>query len=199
MIPRLGFIVAAFASLVGSATGALDTYINFQPGTATVPAGYIKDAGLGFNATRGFGWVREDSLANATATPLDVSKNARNRARAGIDPRLNTLIHMQLPSTSTGVYTPAAWEYTVPNGIYTVTVSVGDAPPYDSLHTTSVEGQLLIDRFQGTATKEFLQVTAEVTVEDGKLTVEDQLHRRPRSQTHCHRNCARRWPGQRVP
>ena len=59
----------------------------------------------------------------------------RHSLRAGIDPRLNTLIHMQLPSTTTGVHIPAAWQYVVPNGVYSVTVSVGDKSPYDSVHT----------------------------------------------------------------
>src|SRR6187551_389391 len=68
--------------------------INFQPAAVAIPAGYTADTGLAFDATRGSGWVRQDSLAG-TRVPLDLSANTRNRARSGIDARLNTLIHLQ--------------------------------------------------------------------------------------------------------
>src|SRR5438067_974505 len=170
VVAFLTLILAGLPSLAAGAYTPFDVYINFQPSTSAIPAGYIADTGLAFDSSRGFGWVRQDSLGNATATPLDVTKNARDRARTGIDPRLNTLIHMQLPSTSTGVHIPAAWQYALPNGVYSVTVSVGDQPPYDSVHVIRVEGQTVIDSFQSTSSQEFVQATAEVTVDDGILT-----------------------------
>ncbi|MBA3571326.1 MAG: hypothetical protein H0W34_05010, partial [Pyrinomonadaceae bacterium] len=64
-ISALKFVAAAFVSFAAMTSASADTYINFQPATSAIPSGYIKDSGLGFSATRGFGWVRQDSIANA--------------------------------------------------------------------------------------------------------------------------------------
>jgi len=153
--------------------------INFQPTTSTVPSGYIMDAGAPYSDSQGFGWVREDSL-NGTHVPLDLTANVRDRKRAGIDPRLNTIIHMQYPpayNTPGVTTTPGTWEYALPNGTYHVTVSVGDTfstqtNSYDSLNTINVEGVNAINRWQGTSAKEYLQTTVTATVTDGKLTID---------------------------
>lgn len=149
---------------------AQNVKINFQPNTA-VPAGYVKDSGEAYDATRGYGWVRQDSLSSATHTPLNITAYARDRNRTNIDQRLDTLLHMQYPNTPA-----AAWEYAVPNGTYSVTVSVGDAPNnsrvYDSQHTIRVEGVTAINGFQGSATQEYQLATVKVNVTDGKLTVD---------------------------
>jgi len=80
-------------------------------------------------------------------TPLSIVDYARDRDRTNVDQRFDTLLHMQYPNT------PAAWEYALPNGTYSVTVSVGDKPNpngvYDSKHTINVEGASAIKDFQG--------------------------------------------------
>lgn len=53
---------------------------------------------------------------------------------------------MQYPNNT------AAWEYNLPDGTYSVTVSVGDRY-FDSRHTINVEGVKLIDRFRGLLSK----------------------------------------------
>ncbi|ABF44105.1 Glycosyl hydrolase family 98, carbohydrate binding module (plasmid) [Deinococcus geothermalis DSM 11300] len=150
--------------------------INFQPASSAAPAGYTKDTGAAYDASRGFGWIREDSVGTGSSVPLDITPNTRDRALVGVDARLNTLIHMQLPAsntTSTGVKIPAAWEYALPNGIYTVTVAVGDASNvYDSAHQINIEGQLAIPRFTPTATKKFVTTTLRANVTDGRLTID---------------------------
>src|SRR5439155_13610063 len=105
---------------------------------------------------------------------LDISPNTRKRNRAGIDPRLDSIIHMQYPSTTNppNVGIPAAWEYVLPSATYRVTVSVGDQPSYNSLHTIRVEGTTAISSFQGTAAAEYRQATVDVTVSDGRLTID---------------------------
>ena len=156
-----------------AAAATVDLKVNFQPSTAAVPAGYTPDGGLPYNATRGFGWIREDSLS-ATHAGLDVSRNARDRNLVA-DQRLDTLIHMQyLPGGSgSGVTTPAAWEAAVPDGTYEVTVGVGDgAPYYDSTHRIRVEGVVAIAAFVPTSASRFAQATQTVTVADGRLTVD---------------------------
>ena len=154
---------------------AVDMKVNFQPAGAPVPTGYTADTGLGFDAARGFGWVREDSLGSATHVALDVSRNARDRNLVS-DQRLDTFIHMQYPQNGPGpaVKTPAGWEAAVPNGTYTVTVGVGDAgASFDSTHRIRLEGAVAIVGFVPTSTTRFAQATlTAVTVADGRLTVD---------------------------
>lgn len=153
--------------------------INFQPNiytdgkTVDVPSGYTPDFGLGYDDDRGYGWVRQDSLSR-THVPLNISSNARDRNRPGIDQRLDTLLHMQYLSrvnNPTAVKVPAAWEYALPSGNYNVTVSVGDSYT-DSQHTINVEGVTAISRFRGSAMQEYKQATAQVNVTDGRLTID---------------------------
>ena len=158
---------SATASATPAGSGeVVDLQINFQPGSAAVPAGHTMDAGLAFSAVRGFGWIREDSLSG-THTGLDVSANARDRNLLA-DQRLDTFMHMQYPGK-----TPAAWEAVVPNGTYEVTVSVGDAGPYyDSTHRIRLEGAVAIAGFVPASANRFAQVTQTVVVGDGRLTVD---------------------------
>ncbi|GHF35895.1 hypothetical protein HNQ07_001405 [Deinococcus metalli] len=155
----------------GNLTGI--TYINFQPASSTAPTNsagkpYTIDSGAAYSDAAGYGWVTQ-----GTHTPLDISANTRDRAAAGVDARLNTMVHMQLPSTSVGVSTPAAWEYKIANGTYTVTVAVGDAASdTNSSNVINVEGQPTITAFTPTATKHFTSVTRRVKVSDGLLTVD---------------------------
>lgn len=150
---------------------AQNVKINFQASKAALPAGYIKDSGEAYNAARGYGWVSQDSLTSATHTPLSVAAYARDRNRSNVDQRIDTLVHMQYPNTPA-----AAWEYSVPNGTYSVTVSVGDQPGtggvYDSQHTIRVEGITAINRFQGSATQQYQLASVKVNVTDGRLTVD---------------------------
>jgi hypothetical protein len=163
---------AANAALVGDSSQ--DVKINFQPNISDVPVGYTKDIGEAYNDARGFGWVREDSLSSTIHVPLNVTLNSRDRNRVGIDQRLDTLIHMQGNNISnfSGVKIPAAWEYALPDGQYSVTVNVGDQPKYNSTHKINVEGVTAIRPFLGDATHEYELGTVQVNVTDGRLTVD---------------------------
>ncbi|GAA2595281.1 hypothetical protein GCM10010435_87880 [Winogradskya consettensis] len=163
------FAVLTPASQAAAAEPAPLARVNFQPATSAVPAGYTADSGAAFTAARGSGWVVQGSQ-----TPLDLSRNTRDRARAGIDARLNTLIHLQYGDVggTSGVLTAGAWEYVLPNGLYRVTVSVGDQPAYDSSHAVRVEGYPAVMGFVGSATTEFRTATVTVPVSDGRLTVD---------------------------
>jgi N-acetylneuraminic acid mutarotase/fibronectin type 3 domain-containing protein len=154
--------------------------INFQPAGAAVPTGYTVDSGAAYSDARGYGWVTQASLSSATHTPVDLTPNTRDR-NVEPDQRLDTLIHMQYPSSSTNataVKTPAAWEYALTNGSYNVTVAVGDGlagtdPENYVLH---VEGVAAISSFvpsgpNGSATRHAVTTVA-VTVADGKLTID---------------------------
>lgn len=181
---------AVLAVAVGLLTGppqasaaAVDAQFVFQPASAAAVSGYTADNGRAFDAGRGYGWVRQDN----PATPLDLSANPRLRTRSTVSAVQNRLIHMQygdlVPKpTSGGNLTPGAWQYTVPNGRYTVTAGVGDqaspgrsgcaAPCYDSFHTVRAEGVTLINRFKGSNATQYTTGSATVDVTDGTLTID---------------------------
>jgi hypothetical protein len=67
----------------------------------------------------------------------------------------------------------SVWQRDVANGLWTVTVGVGDSEYVDSsFHTVRLEGKTVMDRWPSTQAKWQNQVTAQVTVTDGKLTVD---------------------------
>ena len=138
--------------------------INFQPSGSVIPNGYLSDFGLGYSASRGYGWVTPASLNNSTSTPVNLSGVTRDRDTES-DQRLDTLIHMQLSQ-------PGAWEYALEDGSYEVTVSVGDPLYFDSSHTINVEGVEAIANFQPSSSQKFATATTTVEVDDGKLTVD---------------------------
>jgi hypothetical protein len=149
--------------------------IDFQPAGAPTEPGYVADTGAAYSDALGRGWIREDSVGGSPV-PLDISPNARNRNLSGIDPRLNTFMHMQFPANvanAAAVRTPAAWEYALPSGVYSVTVGVGDASnTFDSNHQINVEGTLVLPGFLPTSPRKFSAVTLPVNVTDGRLTID---------------------------
>ncbi|WP_230843611.1 Kelch repeat-containing protein [Gloeobacter morelensis] len=161
----------SLARILNAQTDRIGVQINFQPTGSAVPADYLKDTGAAYSSSRGYGWVREDSLSASTATPLDVSANTRDRAVGGIDPRLNTLAHMEYPPDG-AVSTPAAWEYALPNGSYSVQITVGDPVYFGSEHALNVEGVPALEGYRTTASRPFKQVLVEAQVSDGKLSVD---------------------------
>jgi len=147
--------------------------INFQPVSSMVPIGFTADTGAAFSATRGYGWVTQSSAGTASTTALDVTANTRDRATGNYSAQLNTFIHMQYTAAGAGNTTPAAWEYTLPNGTYTVTVAVGDASnSFDSSNTVNIEGKGAISGFVPTAARHFFTSTLRVPVTDGRLTID---------------------------
>ncbi|MEO6095342.1 MAG: Ig-like domain-containing protein [Fibrobacteria bacterium] len=144
----------------------VDLKINFQDSPPTPPAGYLKDYGQGYglrtSANQGtglsYGWV-----APGTATPATLTALGRSRTTPS-DRRLATFMHMQ--------QSPAgSWEIAVPNGYYTVTVSMGDATTLDSRHRLAIEGQPAITDFVPTTVNRFFTAAQVVQVADGRLTL----------------------------
>lgn len=160
-----------------------DAQVNFQSETAPVPSGYLRDFGQPFGARTSadqgeglsYGWVDPVS-----GDPLSLVNNGRDRNRAGIPQELDTLIHMQFGdvanATPPNVLATGAWEIAVPNGVYEVTVSVGDqgsaANGYDSVHAINVERGIGIEAFQATSSQEYEQATVVAAVEDGRLRLD---------------------------
>jgi beta-galactosidase len=144
---------AATVSVVAAA--GFSAAINFQPASAPAFPGYVVDGGVPFG-DRGngltYGWSQD-----ATAAVRD-----RNSALS-LDQRYDTLIHM-------GTLT---WEIAVPNGTYSVHAVVGDPSYFDVSSTLTIEGILAINGLTSGATP-WLEGTATVTVNDGRLTVGNQ-------------------------
>jgi fibronectin type 3 domain-containing protein len=172
---------SATASATPQAPVSFSAKYEFQPAASAAPAGYLVDTGAPYSVAAGRGWVTEATVGAADPVPLDLTMNTRDRARAGIDPRQDSLIHMQYgmsisPNAANGILTSGAWLLAVPNGSYDVTVSVGDQGSatngYDSKHTIRAEGVTLIDKFQAVAANEYRVVTAPVVVNDGILTID---------------------------
>ncbi|UBU18154.1 Ig-like domain-containing protein [Nonomuraea gerenzanensis] len=150
------------------ALAPLDVQVNFSDQATAPPAGYVRDFGEAYGPRPGgltYGWVQ-----NGTTTPLSLIGNGRNRG-TGTDPRLATLIHMQLPAGSAGIRTPGSWEIAVPSGAYRVTAAVGDPSHTDSTHWLTIEDQNGTAAFVPSAAERHRTVTRTVTVTDGRLTL----------------------------
>ncbi|MEX0275755.1 MAG: malectin domain-containing carbohydrate-binding protein [Flavobacteriaceae bacterium] len=161
-------------------TEVFDLNVNFSDAATAPPSGYEQDSGLPYGLrANGFtyGWLETDGT-----TPVDLSANARNRGNGSVTLLQNTLIHMQYGDTggTNGNSTEGIWEVEVPNGIYDVSVSVGD-PAVDGagtepLHTINVEGTQIIDQFSPTGAAgdpgRFTSASTTVSVSDGRLTID---------------------------
>ena len=176
--------ISAISTTDSSKSGAVQVIVNaaapgslsvsFQPASSTVPSGFVADTGAAYTSTRGYGWITQASVGSGAGTPVDISLNTRDRTLPGVSGQLNTFIHMQFPTVSpTGNNTPAAWQYKLPNGTYTVSVGVGDAANnFDSTNQINIEGQLAVSAFVPTMTKKFTEATLRADVTDGYLTID---------------------------
>uniref|UniRef100_UPI000FDA2D25 malectin domain-containing carbohydrate-binding protein n=1 Tax=Georgenia faecalis TaxID=2483799 RepID=UPI000FDA2D25 len=155
--------------------------VDFATAAATPAAGYLLDYGQAYGTRTGahqgtghsYGWATEDG------NPVSLVGNGRVRARAGVDPKLDSVLHMQYGDVegSDGVDAEGTWELALPDGLYEVTVAVGDqrgTNGYDSLHAVNVEGAVGIEAFQASATGEYHVATVTVGVWDGRLTLDPQ-------------------------
>jgi len=124
--------------------------INFQPSDAPAVPGFLVDSGLAY-ASRGngqtYGWTTW-------------------HGDAAHDRNLNA---DQLLDTHVAVKSGQRWELAVPNGQYSVKVTVGDAAAA-STHNVWVEGVWTID-YQQLAANQFVTRSQTVQVNDGRLTI----------------------------
>jgi hypothetical protein len=129
-----------------------DTYlVNFQLDEATPVTRYLVDSGLVFGDRGGglsYGWS------------IDHSDQSRERS-IHPDQRFDTLIHMK-----DGQY----WEFALANGVYEVTVAVGDPANNDGVHTINVEGVNFWNAVPDT--NDPMVMTKQVTVSDGRLRID---------------------------
>ena len=159
-----------------------DIKVDFTATNGVPAAGYVADWGQAFGARSStgqgtgltYGWVDEDGHE------ISLVGNGRDRNRVGVDELNDSMIHMQYGDVdggngTNGVKTEGTWQIAVPDGLYEVTVGVGDqmgATTYDSQHTVNVEGSVAINDFQATAAQEYLTYKTTVGVWDGRLTLD---------------------------
>lgn len=150
--------------------------IDFQPPAGIVFRGvptsgathpsYLADLGQAYNATRGYGWIDP-----TTKTPK--ANQIYGRERSGSDElRLRSFLNMRHVDAGSTQY--ADWECNIANGVYEITVAVGDADPnsISGNHYINVEGVSVINNFVATTTNKYKVATDTVEVTDGKLTID---------------------------
>lgn len=147
--------------------------INFGTPVVSTDAD-IQDIGAEFSEAQGFGWVTQDSVGSDNPIPLDIQGNTRDRNSIE-EETLDSLIHLQFPEDIIrpgSISTPAAWEYILADGTYTVTVAVGDPDFTDSNHVINIEGNNVIAGFTPTEEELFTTATTVVEVTDGRLSID---------------------------
>jgi len=137
-------------------TPAFKAFVNFQPTSSPVPAGYLVDSGQVYG-NRGNGFTYGWDTSNTSFT------RDRNSSLSA-DQRYDTLNHMQKAGGA------RVWEIAVPNGTYNVFVVSGDSDFYDSVFRINVEGVLTVSGTPTSSTHWF-SGTKTVTVSDGRLSV----------------------------
>ncbi len=144
-------VTATFSTPTSPPSSGSPIQLNFQPGNASVPTGYLKDDGSAYTSSRGYGWD-----ANRTSFTRDRNANT--------DQRLDTLAFTSPNST-------AVWRYDLPNGDYLISLASGDPAFTHGPQRVKVEGQLVFNDLTSTQNS-FLTVTdLPVTVTDGALTI----------------------------
>ncbi|MDA3959977.1 MAG: PKD domain-containing protein [Planctomycetota bacterium] len=137
---------------VANSNAGFAAFINFQPGGAAVPNGYLADRSQPF-ADRGehsYGWTSR----------FDDTRD-RNHGGAN-DQRWDTLNHLQKGGVD------RVWEIAVPPGIYRVRIVAGDPAYTDQRNHFDLEGVKVADQ---DGMDHFDDRTVEVSVTDGRLTL----------------------------
>lgn len=122
---------------------------NFTGPGGKSPQGFTSDLGQTFDAARGFGWER------------DLTGSFRRRGAFDDD----------LRDSFRFTRTHDVWELTVPNGRYRVIACVGDAAHDQRGQWVAVERSPLMQNVNTTAGS-FFEAGTDITVADGRLTVE---------------------------
>ncbi|MDX6203038.1 MAG: hypothetical protein QOJ83_2538 [Frankiales bacterium] len=142
-------------------------HVDFGTRTTVAPRGYLTDYGLPFTAKRGYGW---EKAANGKALSL-VGKGVRRPSARGRDRRYDTLMQMQPAHSAAG-----QWQMVLRNGVYDVTVAVGDAGATNSVDRVVAQPHtaaqvVLVGGFRPTRTHRFFTVTKRVRIATGRLTL----------------------------
>lgn len=147
--------------------------IDFRPAASADVAGWLADTGKAFSPARGYGWITEASLLDATPGTIaaGVAGNpgaTTDRKTAGLDRVLATAVSFEPPDRAA-----FAWEHALTNGWYRVTAAIGDATGPNTLrHVINAEGVALAAPWTPNAIFRSSVVTGLVEVKDGRLTLD---------------------------
>jgi hypothetical protein len=132
----------------------LSVKVNFQPSSASLPAGYQLDSGAAYGS-RSNGWNFGWNATNNRAVDRNSSLSP--------DQRYDTFNTMQ----TGGTY---RWEISLPSGRYRVHVVAGDAGATNSVYKINAEGVLAVNGTP-TSSSRWKEGTVDVNVTDGRLTL----------------------------
>jgi hypothetical protein len=182
-LKRVAVVAALVAAPVLSAAAAAATgspltpaspraavHVDFGPAKTAAPHGYLVDYGLPFTAKRGYGW---EKATNGKALSL-VGNGVKRPSVHGRDHRYDTLMQMQ--AAHGPVASPGQWQVALRNGVYNVTVAVGDAATTNSVDRITAQPHtaakvVLVGGFKPTSAHHFVTVTKKVRVTNGRLTL----------------------------
>ncbi|WP_339842018.1 malectin domain-containing carbohydrate-binding protein [uncultured Maribacter sp.] len=110
------------------------------------PIGYIDDIGLSYGIQNtGLGDLTYGWVLPGTSTPADAGANARNR-NTGLNDDALAKTFTIIGHNSQAQYPTLDWLVNVPNGTYSVNISVAGDPDYtDSNHVIDVNGVTVVD------------------------------------------------------
>ena len=148
---------------VTTATVPDDGSLRYSFGNTAPPAPWKQADGSTYNGTSG--WMASDGSSRQCGT-RDINP----------DPVLDTFCHATTRYTQSGgdwtaIASPASWKVKVANGVYDVTVTVGEAKSHPSTvaHSVQAEGVPVHDRVSTTTATPFRTKTVTVKVTDGML------------------------------
>ncbi len=129
-----------------STVACLPFRVNFSPASSATPAGFVKDDGAPFAASRGYGW-------NASVS---------TRERATSNPLERDTLAFSGPER--------VWTAELPNGEYRIHVICGDPDNAQGPHRVLAQSVTLVNDV-ATARNQFVEGSARVSVRDGRLRV----------------------------
>ena len=130
--------------------------VNFQPAGNVVPTGYLADSGVSFGEQdKGYCYGWETNLSDP-----DVVVRGAGRSQ---DLRYDTFCNMQADGNH-------VWTISVPNGLYSVHVVMGDPSSTNGVYRLTVEGVPMLDGVPVSSNR-WVEGIGTVGVHDGKLTL----------------------------
>jgi hypothetical protein len=164
----VSILASLLVAVTSSASASEQTLaFNFQSSSGPIPSGWIADTGDLYSIQAGYGWV-----------PSDAQKRQCGDRNRDSDQVSDTFCHAQnlyekVDGSWRDVDSPALWQLDLPNGTYSVEVTVGDSWSRSTSirHSVQAEGQVIFDRVSTTSSTPTRTSSATVSVADGRLTL----------------------------
>ena len=112
---------------------AIDVHINFQPSKVLVPTGWLADLGYAKGP-------RADGFTYGWNQDMSTLMRVRERLESSKDVIHDTMVVMQKAGQPT-----SSWEIDLPNGLYLVHLTAGDAQFTDSHYRLALQDQVVLE------------------------------------------------------